>query len=253
MKQLLAVVVGTVLLLSSAFSEEVLPTTDKEICPLNLSWEITYAELERNLIERGARFHSEAKHLGDGETYSYSFGIVDLVESGNYKNVPTEYYLIDIEKGTLHIGGYEVNRVVSNFYGDTNEMYLASFDLNTITRDGSTVVAEDMYCDLRNKLSLLYGTPIEKSWSGKGGLQGGRFVTNHCAWVGSNSTAVTLRWTNSVGTYYSGAFDGDVLEIEYGKINSNYIMKEYQHKIEQETRKKYQEAIEDIEDDCSGL
>ena len=243
-------------------AEEYTQTTDSVICFSGIPWECSYIAFEDGIKLLNAEYNKvEHKQLGNGEDSSFSFGVAVIAPGKNFLHAKTDYYIFENERtvnsffgsyttsdSILNFGGYKTSRMYACFY-ETDNLFCVGLNLQQETKNGDMVLACDQFDDLYNKLSSLYGEPYYFDFAGQD-LSGGESQTKTYIWIGSDYSAVELKWKNLSGVKY---LDGDYVTITYGKTNSTQILAELEEAYEAEYAENYRLKIESISDDISGL
>lgn len=241
MKRIVAMAVVLFILCMSTASAydqiEVEPTTEQEIKFLGMSWNITAEQFQEELQKQisGITFDVE-EYPSKSKSMSYSDRqLIPLVASSTLKTVK-----LIAKNLAVSVAGLRVNEIRATFYGDdTYSLYEATFkfDIKSI-KDMSS---DEIYEDLRTKLTNLYGEPYELTGAG----HSGSVSYKHCIWVGDNNTAAILDMYD--------AFNYKGIELSYGSIESYYIFSEHEEAEQKAKDKEHQDLLDSISQKTNGL
>ncbi|MBQ6715786.1 MAG: hypothetical protein IJN21_04605 [Clostridia bacterium] len=245
-KKMLVILILLCILSTSALGEqmkeEYAPTTDKEILFLNITWNETAENASRFIQETFPAINSietdENRHYGFSDPTRKISEYVEAdqaqITSLNFERITDDRYGLSSPLGI--VAGYGiVNLSMCFLHNDDFGLFEARYYLGIDNNN-------EIYIDLKHKLSDLYGIPYEYEIEATGFT--GKELHKNAVWIGANSTAVYLEYTR----YYTGYLAGsESISLCYGTTAANAIIERLaaeEAKLEEQLEEQRKEELQ---------
>lgn len=252
MKRFLVVVMLLVMVSTSAYADY-----DKEITFRDLPMGSSIEDVRSKLLEEGVSptyFKFEDMSMGSffSDYYEEKYPYIDIDDGG--------YVVTIYDPGDLRLAGYEISFLSMDFmYKIVDGVSIKNQENAGLTKAYYSIKAIDqlaVYADLKQKLTKLYGTPVERNEKTTFINDEDRML-NMAIWYGANDTAayIVCEWFTQDGvTKIPKDYIGDSsVNVCYGKPNTYEtfeLLKKYEEQLAfEEEQKKMEESV----DDTTGL